>query len=132
MDSGVELKKILYVEDDTGIQLVAKLALEDVGGMEVKICSSGQEALDIANVFQPDLLLLDVMMPGLDGPSTLQELRKLGHTRQTPAIFMTAKVQPQEVEELNQLAGTIAVIAKPFDPITLADQLRQAWNSYQQ
>ena len=127
MDSETELKKILYVEDDTGIQLVAKLALEDVGGMEVMVCSSGQEALEVAHTFQPDLLLLDVMMPGLDGPNTLQALRELEHTHDTPAIFMTATVQPQEVAKLSGLAGVIAVVAKPFDPASLAEQLRQAW-----
>ncbi len=123
-----ELKTILYVEDDPSIQRVTELALHDVGGLEVKVCSSGQEALDAADEFKPDLLLLDVMMPGLDGPTTLHELRKLEITRETPAIFMTAKVQKHEVDELKQLAGTIEVIAKPFDPMTLAAQLREAWD----
>lgn len=127
-----ELKKILYVEDDTSIQLVTRLALEDVGGLELKICSSGQEALEVAAEFAPDLLLLDVMMPGLDGPTTLLELRKLETTGNTPAIFMTAKVQQQEVATLEQLPGTIGVIAKPFDPMTLASQLRAAWSHCQQ
>lgn len=129
MASSNELKKVLYVEDDTSIQLVTQLALEEVGRLELKICSSGQEALEVAEEFAPDLLLLDVMMPGLDGPSTLLELRKLECTKNTPAIFMTAKVQPQEVDELNQLPGTIGVIAKPFDPMTLASQLQEAWNN---
>ena len=127
MSTQNKLKKILYVEDDTSIQLIAKLALQDVGGLEVMICSSGQEAIGAAADFAPDLLLLDVMMPGLDGPSTLEQLRQLYATANTPAIFMTAKVQPQEVAELQQLPGTIAVIAKPFDPMTLATQLHQAW-----
>jgi two-component system OmpR family response regulator len=131
MSKHSELKKILYVEDDSSIQLVARLALEDVGGMEVAVCSSGQEAVEAAAGFQPDLLLLDVMMPGLDGPATLHELRKLAATRDTPAIFMTAKVQPQEIAALKQLPGTIEVIAKPFDPLTLAAQLRKAWGSRQ-
>ena len=126
-----ELKKILYVEDDSCIQLVTRLALEDVGGMEVMVCSDGQQALEAAAEFHPDLLLLDVVMPGLDGPATLHELRKLAVTRDTSAIFMTAKVQPQEVEALMQLPGTIEVIAKPFEPLTLAEQLREAWNNHQ-
>ncbi len=128
MSTQNKLKKILYVEDDSCIQLVAKLALEDVGGLQVMICSSGQEAIGAAADFAPDLLLLDVMMPGLDGPSTLQQLRQLSATAETPAIFMTAKVQPQEIAELQQLPGTVGVIAKPFDPMTLAKQLHQAWN----
>ena len=126
-----ELKKVLYVEDDTSIQLVTKLALEEIGGLEVKVCSRGQEALEVAEEFAPDLILLDVMMPGLDGPSTLLELRKLALTKNTPAIFMTAKVQAQEVDALKQLPGTIEVIAKPFDPMTLASQLQEAWNHNQ-
>ena len=127
-----ELKKILYVEDDTSIQLVTRLALEDVGGLEVRVCSSGQEAIEMAAEFAPDLLLLDVMMPGLNGPDTLHQLRKLSATVTTPAIFMTAKVQQQEVATLEQLPGTIGVITKPFDPMTLASQLREAWSHCQQ
>ncbi len=126
-----ELKKVLYVEDDSSIQLVTRLALEEIGRLEVKVCSNGQEALDVAEEFSPDLLLLDVMMPVLDGPSTLLAMRKLECTKDTPAIFMTAKVQPQEVEELNRLPGTIGIIAKPFDPMTLAEQLQETWNQRQ-
>ncbi len=132
MSTTNKMRKILYVEDDSCIQLVVRLALEDIGGLEVKICSSGEEALEAAADFTPDLLLLDVMMPGLDGPSTLKALRQLNATAQTPAIFMTAKVQPQEVAELQQLPGTIAILAKPFDPMTLAQQLHQAWNESRQ
>lgn len=128
MTSNSELKKVLYVEDDKSIQLVTRLALEEVGGLVVKVCSSGQEAIEAAAEFTPDLLLLDVMMPGLDGPNTLYELRKLTVTEHTPAIFMTAKVQQQEVAELKQLPGAIEVIAKPFDPMTLASQLQKAWS----
>jgi two-component system OmpR family response regulator len=127
-----ELKKILYVEDDTSIQLVTRLALEEVGGLKVEVCGSGLEAIEVAAEFNPDLLLLDVMMPGLDGPDTLLELRKLKATATTPAIFMTAKVQQQEVAALEQLPGTIGVITKPFDPMTLASQLREAWGHCQQ
>ncbi len=122
-----ELKKILYVEDDPDIQAVAKIALEAVGGFELKICSSGDEAIAIALAFAPDLLLLDVMMPGMDGPMTLAELRKLSGLENTPIIFMTAKVQSQEVEYF-KLLGAVEVIAKPFDPMGLADQVREVWS----
>ncbi|HHJ80788.1 MAG TPA: response regulator [Candidatus Tenderia electrophaga] len=121
-----ELKKILYVEDEPDIQAVAKIALEAVGGFELKTCSSGDEAIAAAPAFGPDLLLLDVMMPGMDGPTTLAELRKLSGLENTPIIFMTAKVQPQEVEHFKSL-GAVEVIAKPFDPMGLADQVREAW-----
>jgi len=122
-----ELKKILYVEDESDIQAVAKIALEAVGGFELKTCSSGDEAIAAAVAFGPDLLLLDVMMPGMDGPTTLAELRKLPGLENTPIIFMTAKVQPQEVEHFKSL-GAVEVIAKPFDPMGLADQVREAWS----
>lgn len=129
MECHSELKKILYVEDDLSIQLITKLALEEVGKLEVRVCSSGQEAIVAAPQFIPDLLLLDVMMPGLDGPSTLQELRKVEATALSPAIFMTAKVQQQEIAKLQQLPGVIAVMTKPFDPMTLAEQLHQTWSN---
>ena len=124
--SDQSLKRILYVEDEMDIQAVAKIALEAVGGFELKVCSSGQEALAEADAFAPELLLLDVMMPGMDGPTTLQELRKLPGLQDTPVIFMTAKVQPQEVEYFKSL-GAVDVIAKPFDPMNLAQNIRDCW-----
>ena len=120
------LQRILYVEDEADIQAVAKLALEMVGGFEVKICSSGEEALEQAEAFAPQLLLLDVMMPGMDGPSTLAALRKLPSLAEVPAVFMTAKVQPTEVAHYKSL-GALDVIAKPFDPMALAGEVKQIW-----
>lgn len=122
-----ELNKILYVEDDADIQTVAQIALEMVGGFSLKTCSSGQQALDeVQQGFVPDLLLLDVMMPNMDGPTTLAALRKIATTASTPVIFMTAKVQTIEMEHYLSL-GAIGVIAKPFDPMELANQVRQLW-----
>ena len=120
------LTKILYVEDEADIQAVAKIALEAVGGFQLRVCSSGQEALAEASTFGPELLLLDVMMPGMDGPTTLQKLRELPGIAEVPVIFMTAKVQPQEIEYFKSL-GAIDVIAKPFDPMTLAQSIRDSW-----
>ncbi|MBD3669575.1 MAG: response regulator [Gammaproteobacteria bacterium] len=124
-----ELSKILYVEDEPDIQAVTKLALEEIGDFTLEVCSNGDEALEKAVSFAPDLLLLDVMMPGMDGPTTLKALREINEIASTPAIFMTAKVQPHEVEEYKAL-GAIDVIAKPFDPMTLSDNLRDIWNRY--
>jgi CheY-like chemotaxis protein len=124
-----EPKRILYVEDESDIQAVAQIALETVGGFTIKICSSGDEALAEAEAFAPDLLLLDVMMPDMDGPSTLCELRKLPGLSDTPAIFMTAKVQPQEIEHFKSL-GAIDVVPKPFDPMALADQIKTIWKQH--
>ncbi len=122
------LTRILYVEDEPDIQIVAKLALETLGGFSVQICSSGEEALQIVPEFKPQLVLLDVMMPAMDGPTTLQKLRELPAFAQTPIVFMTAKVQPSEVAEYKQL-GAIDVIPKPFDPMTLSDQVTAIWEA---
>ena len=121
------LERILVVEDDTDIQTVGKLALEAVGGFTVQICSSGKEALTAVANYAPNLVLLDVMMPEMDGPTTLGELRKLPATAHTPVIFMTAKVQPHEVNEYLAL-GAIGVVSKPFDPMTLSDTIRSIWS----
>ena len=121
-----ELRKILYVEDEPDIQMIARVALENVGGFELLVCSSGAEAIEQAAAFNPDLFLLDVMMPGMDGPTTLGELRKIPQLEKTPVMFMTAKVQPQEVEFLKSL-NVADVIAKPFDPMGLAGNIRDSW-----
>lgn len=122
----MKLERILYVEDEPDIQAVAKLALEMVGGFQVLVCSGGAEALDKVGAFAPDLILLDVMMPGMDGPSTLQQLRANPATAAIPVIFLTAKVQATEVVRYQAL-GALDVLAKPFDPMTLANQVRQIW-----
>ena len=124
--SDTQLQKILYIEDEPDIQAVAQIALETVGGFTMKTCSSGAEALSVAVDFNPDLILLDVMMPDMDGPTTLGELRKLPELAKTPAIFMTAKVQPQEVAHFKSL-GAIEVVAKPFDPMTLSSHISAIW-----
>ncbi|MBT5374777.1 MAG: response regulator [Rhodospirillaceae bacterium] len=120
------LSKILYVEDEPDIQAVARIALESVGGLTVEVCSSGDEALEKVSAFNPDLVLLDVMMPNMDGPSTMMAIREIPEFSATPVVFMTAKVQPQEVQALLAL-GALDVIAKPFDPMTLSDQVKGIW-----
>jgi two-component system, OmpR family, response regulator len=123
-----ELHTILYVEDDADIQEVAKLALEVLGGFEVWMASSGEEAVERAARQRPDLVLLDVMMPGMDGPTTLVALRGIEGMADVPVVFVTAKVQAAEVAEYTAL-GAVGVIAKPFDPMTLAQQARDLWQS---
>ncbi len=120
------LNRILYVEDEPDIRAVAQLALEAVGGFTVEVCASGQEALDKCAGFKPDLVLLDVMMPGMDGPSTFAALRAKPEGQTLPIIFMTAKVQPAEVQRYQEL-GALGVISKPFDPMTLAETVRGLW-----
>ena len=124
------IQKILYIEDEPDIQTVAKLALETIGGFTLEVCSSGSEAIEKAEAFNPDLILLDVMMPGMDGPTTLKSLRDIPNTADKPAVFMTAKVQPDEIQELKD-CGAIDVIAKPFDPMTLSETINGIWASHQ-
>jgi two-component system OmpR family response regulator len=124
-----KLVRILSVEDEPDIRAVTELALGLVGGFEVKLCGSGEEAIIMVDAFGPDLLLLDVMMPVMDGPTTLKRLRERPASANIPAIFMTAKVQPKEVDEYKAL-GAIGVIAKPFDPMALANQIREIWREH--
>ncbi len=124
-----KLTRILFVEDERDIQMVARLALEDIGGFTVEACSSGSEALERAPCFGPDLILLDVMMPAPDGPATLSALSEMPATAQTPVVFVTAKVQNHEVAHYLEL-GAIDVIVKPFDPMTLADRVLEIWHRH--
>lgn len=120
------LRTVLYIEDEADIQAVARLALEAIGGFVVDTCGSGSEGVARALASPPDLILLDVMMPEMDGPATLRALRQQPKLADVPVVFMTAKVQPQEISHYRAL-GAIDVIAKPFDPMTLADQVRKIW-----
>jgi DNA-binding response OmpR family regulator len=122
-----ELKRILLVEDEPDIQVIARLALEAVGGFEVEVCSSGAQALTAVAPFAPDLVLLDVMMPGMDGPSTLRELRAIDIV--VPIVFITAKARAHEVAKYKAL-GAIGVVAKPFDPMELAIKVRNIWEEH--
>ena len=122
-----DMLSVLYVEDDPDIRMVASMALDNEG-FELVMCDSGQEALNKAVTLTPDLLLLDVMMPEMDGPTTLKKLRQLPQLANTPVIFMTAKVQSGEVAEYKAL-GALGVISKPFDPMTLADKIHNLLES---
>jgi len=119
------LQRILYVDNDD-IRAVAGIALEAVGGLMRCLCASGQEALAEAEKFSPDFILLDVMMPGMDGSATLAALRRIDTLGATPVIFMTAKAQSAEIGHYREL-GAIAVITKPFQAMQLVEQLREIW-----
>lgn len=121
-----ELTRILHVDDDEDIRTIANMALEMVGQFEVLQCASGQEAVDVAGGFAPDLLLLDYMMPNMNGEETLEALRNIPGLEYVPVVFMTARVQG-DVANVLRRKGALDVIPKPFDPIQLADQLRQIW-----
>jgi CheY-like chemotaxis protein len=120
------LNRILYVEDDADIRQIVKMSLEMVGNYQVAACGSCADALGMVDDFEPDLLLLDVMMPGTDGPKTLQILRERDTVADTPAIFITAKVQAGDMARYRSV-GVLDVIVKPFDPMGLPGQIEQTW-----
>ncbi len=117
------VQTILLVDDEPDIRRIGELTLARVGGFTVHLASSGTEAVEAAAGCAPDVILLDVMMPGMDGAATLAALRADARTTAIPVIFMTAKVQAKEVERYRSL-GAVGVISKPFDPMTLSDQIR--------
>ncbi|MCP3137279.1 response regulator [Pyxidicoccus xibeiensis] len=118
------LRKVMLVDDEDDIRTIGNLSLSRVGGWQTVLASSGAEALEKAAAEKPDLILLDVMMPGMDGPTTFGKLRAQASTASTPIIFMTAKIQKQEVARYLEL-GALGVIGKPFDPMTLPAEIRK-------
>ena len=118
--------KLLYVEDEPDIQKIAKMTMESVGGYHVVACSSGTEALEVIKTFTPDMILLDVMMPEMNGPETMKKLRKIPSMQKIPVVFMTAKVQAREINEYLAL-GALGVIPKPFDPMQVCEEIERFW-----
>ena len=116
--------KVLLVDDEEDVREIARLSLGRVGGMEVCEAAGGFDAVQRAIEEKPDFILLDMMMPGMDGPATLQALRANAGTASIPIVILTAKSLPSEVERLRQL-GAAGVITKPFDPMTLAAEVRR-------
>lgn len=123
-----KLKRISYTDDEPDIRAIAQIALEDVGGFELQVCANGQQAVDTIPVYQPDLILLDMMMPGMDGIETFNALKAIPSIADIPIIFMTAKVQSHEVASYMEL-GAVGVIPKPFDAITLAQEIKEIWQN---
>ena len=124
-----QLQRILLVDDDADIQTVVKMALEIVGGFTIEVCSCGSEAIQKIPLLKPDLVLLDVMLPGMDGPTILEAIKKVPDLADMPIIFLTAKVQTHDIEYYRQL-GVIAVLEKPFNPMTLSSRILDIWNTH--
>ncbi len=120
------ISKILIVDDDEDIRTVSEVAARRIGQWEVVLAASGEEALERAIQEQPDVILLDVMMPGMDGPMTLAALRRDPRLAKTAVVFITAKAQAREVARLMDL-GAVDVIAKPFDPMHLHERINAIW-----
>lgn len=125
-----QLKRIFCVEDEHDIRAVTELALKAVGGFEIEVAENGADALERIPMFKPDLVLLDVMMPGLKGPDVFERLKGDAEVGHTPVVFMTARTQKREIEDFIQI-GAVGVISKPFDPMTLHEHVRAIWNRVQ-
>jgi DNA-binding response OmpR family regulator len=120
------LQKVLVVEDNANIRKIVTVALEKVGGLTVCACESGAQALESVGEFGPQLILLDMMMPGMDGLTLLRLLRERADTAGIPVVFLTAKTTPNEVNAMRE-AGALDVIGKPFAPRTLHTTVKGIW-----
>ncbi len=121
-----ELKRITYVEDEPDIRSITEFSLKELGGFSLNVCASGPEALEQAPDFNPDLIILDVMMPGMDGIETFERMRAIPELADVPVIFLTAKTMKHEIDRFRAL-GSAEVITKPFDPLTLPGRVREIW-----
>lgn len=120
------LQRICYVEDDEDIQRIVRMSLERVGKMTVEVVTDSTLAVDAMVAFKPDLVMLDWMMPVMDGPAVFRAIRERAETRDLPVVFITAKASQRELDELVAL-GAVGTISKPFSPKDLPDQLRALW-----
>jgi len=123
-----ELTTILYADDEEDILDVATLSLEMVGGLTVTTCGDGFQAIEAAHRARPDLIMLDVMMPGMDGPTAMSKIRADPGLADIPVVLITARVRGPEVQDYFAL-GADGVISKPFDPMTLPDEIRAIWRA---
>lgn len=122
-----ELQKILYAEDDKDIRTIVMTILQRKTNYQIECCDTGLKALEIAQWFAPDLIILDVNMPDMDGTTTFQALKDIEFLKRVPVIFMTAKVQNHEIDNYYNL-GVNYVIVKPFSPKELVELIQQTWN----
>ena len=120
------LQKVCYVEDDEDIQRIVRMSLERVGKMTVEVVSDSTKAVDVIVAFEPDLVLLDWMMPVMDGPAVFRAMKEWAETKDLPVVFITAKASQRELDELTAL-GAAGAISKPFSPKDLPNQLRAVW-----
>jgi CheY-like chemotaxis protein len=125
------LNTLLYIDDDAHLRSLVAMALETIGNYTVKLCASGAEALALLQHFTPDMILLDVIMPEMDGLETLQRIQELDACKNTPVIFMTGRSTPELISTFKQ-AGALDIIAKPFNPLQLPSHLQTLWNQYDQ
>jgi CheY-like chemotaxis protein len=120
------LNRICYVEDDEDIQRIVRMSLERVGKMTVEVVGDPMVAIGKITSFKPDLVMLDWMMPGMDGPTLFRKMKQQPETSGLPVVFITAKATQRDMDELKAL-GAAGTISKPFSPKDLPDQLRAIW-----
>jgi two-component system OmpR family response regulator len=120
------LTRICYVEDDEDIQRIVRMSLERVGKMTVAVVSDPTQAIQVISEFRPDLVMLDWMMPVMDGPTLFRQMKLRPETSALPVVFITAKAGQRDLDELKAL-GAVGTISKPFSPKDLPDQLRAIW-----
>jgi len=121
------LNRICYVEDDEDIQKIVRMSLERIGKMTVEVVSDPLRAIEAIKAFRPELVMLDWMMPGMDGPTLFRKMKELPEVRELPVVFITAKASQAELDELRAL-GAAGTISKPFSPRDLPGQLRAIWS----
>ena len=121
------LSRICYVEDDEDIQRIVRMSLERLGKMTVQIVTDPLTAIGAMTAFKPDLVMLDWMMPGMDGPTLFREMKKRPEVAALPVVFITAKAAQRDLDELKRL-GAAGTISKPFSPKDLPEQLRAIWS----
>lgn len=124
-----ELKKILYAEDELDVQTIVEISVWSTSDYQIKICDNGKLLLECIDDYHPDLILLDVMMPEMDGLTTFKNLQLDEKTKNIPVIFITAKAQVHEIKEFQE-SGIIGVITKPFDPMLLCSNIKDIWDKY--
>ena len=122
------LRKILLADDEPDVLEISRIALESVGGYEVAACSSGQELLERLADFEPDLIIIDVVMPDMAGLEVLQALRQVNGHAATPVVFLTGVIHGGELAALRG-SGAVDIILKPFNPMTLAARLKEIWGA---
>lgn len=122
-----ELQKILYVDDDEDMRLIVDIALTGIGKLDVEICTSWPQARERLRDFTPDLILLDLIMPDVDGMSALNDIRSMNEWRGIPVVFLTAHLEPAGLSA-NEGMNILGIVRKPFKPNQLANQLREFWN----
>ena len=120
------LSRICYVEDDPDIQRIVRMSLERIGKLTVEVVGDSTRAIEAIIAFKPDMVMLDWMMPVMDGPAVLRKMREHADLKGLPVVFITAKASQRELDELRAL-GAVGTISKPFSPKELPDQLRAIW-----